>query len=716
MKSLRLIKRGSALLKYLPLVVSATRAAGGSEPEAGDSTAGWRVPRLLSGSLICSAISLVAALLVSAASPAQAPYQDEEQTFADSYTPMVYSVEDTGARYTAPEFPAFSQLPIIRPLPDPFLRADGSRDTSFAGWEQRRNEIKAAIEQYEIGPKPDCSDCTITARWQPPAAGSTTGQGTLTVVVTRNGKSITLTSNIWLPSGVGSGPYPALIGVAYFPTASGPNYGFLPPSVFQNLPIATVDFVHNQVAEYTFTLSSHATDPFYQLYPELCAGICSSGTSNSGEFAAWAWGVSRLIDGMEIASHQASNPLPIDTKHLGITGCSYAGKIALFAGAFDERIALTIAQENGGGGAPSWRVSHEIEAQGTVEDIDDTDYDWFGGQMQQFAGANVYKMPVDQHELLAMVAPRGLLETGNTEFYWLSNGSNYIAARAAQKIYNTLGIGDRFGFYIDGNHDHCATLPAEAPAVQAFVDKFLLDKPANTDVQVYPNPADTADYGYPIVVGDGGYSYFFPTIHYQRWTKWWGSADPVFPDNWSAGGTVVASLNGALQINPADIIEGGYDLLLGGKHPAATVSLLPGANISADITCLDGSSYTLTIPLPAQTYSFPAGDGSPQPAPAPGGPAVYQGSATASAPAGAPPCARGRVDHAYFSATGVSENGDGNPGGPGFLTTDVTDPLLLRFRLLDQSTGQRSGYSSPVTIDWHPLTSANSTNQNPVAQ
>ena len=163
--------------------------------------------------------------------------------------------------------------------------------------------------------------------------------------------------------------------------------------------------------------------------------------------------------------------------------------------AFDERIALTIAQENGGGGAPSWRVSHDIEAQGTVEDIDDTDYNWFGGQMLPFSGANVYKLPVDHHELMAMVAPRALLETGNSEFYFLSNGSNYISARATQRIFYTLGIGDRFGFYIDGNHGHCATLPAEAAPLQAFVSKFMLGQTnANTDVAIYPDPADTTNY------------------------------------------------------------------------------------------------------------------------------------------------------------------------------------------------------------------------------
>src|SRR6185437_7269372 len=96
--------------------------------------------------------------------------------------PQVYSVENTGARYAAPTFPPFAQLPIVRPLPDPFTFFDGShRDASAASWERRRNEIKAAIEKYEIGPKPDCSDCTITASYTPPAAGSNTGA--LTVVV-----------------------------------------------------------------------------------------------------------------------------------------------------------------------------------------------------------------------------------------------------------------------------------------------------------------------------------------------------------------------------------------------------------------------------------------------------------------------------------------------------------------------------------------------------
>jgi hypothetical protein len=690
-----------------------------------------------------TSLASVLLVLVSATTPG-AFAQDKERTFGDSSTPLVYNVENTGANFPAPSFPTFGQLPIIRPLPDAFQSADGSRDTWFTGWERRRNEIKATVEKYQLGPKPDCSDCTITSTYTPPAAGSNIGSLTVNVTRNSNGKSLTLTSGIYIPSGMGSGPFPALIPMEIasfsfasitfpFPPPTPPDYGSLPATVFQGLPIATVGYVSTQVAGYAFTSpSDHTKDPFYILYPELCEGICS-GTSNSGEYAAWSWGVSRLIDGMEIATHQSVNPLPIDMKHLAVTGCSFAGKMALYAGAFDERIALTIAQESGGGGATSWRVSHDIEAQGTVEDVDDTNYDWFAGQMNQFAGPNVYKMPVDQHELMAMIAPRALLETGNSGQYWLSNGSNYVVARATEKIYNTLGIGDRFGFYIDGNHPHCGTLPAESPVIANFVNKFMLGQmTANTDVHVYPNPADTTDYGYPIVVAGGNYAYYFPAVNYRRWTDWWGTDNPQFPDNWNTGGTVVMSLGslpglpgfpglpglpgfpGSVRINSGDTVVAGYELAEGGKHPASTVSLVSGANITADIVCQGGNSYTLTIPIPTQSYSIAAGNNGWLPSSNQSSPLVYQGSTTAAPPTGVPACVGGRTTQAYFSATGLSEGGDGNPGGPGFLTTDVTDPLNLRFHLLDNNNNQGTGYGPPITIQWNPLTSADSTNQNPV--
>ena len=606
----------------------------------------------------------------------------QENTSGDSTIPLVYSVENTGSNFAAPNFPSFAQLPIIRPLPDPFQFVDGTRDTSFQSWERRRNEIKAAVEKYEIGPKPDCSDCTITALYTPAAAGQ--NAGSLQVVVTRNGKSLTLNERVWLPPGMGNGPFPVVIAMSLaFPpffVPPVPNYGSLPSSAFAGRPIATIDFFHNDVTVYSFFgVVSHASDPFYQLYPELCAGKCT-GTSNSGQYAAWAWGVSRLIDGIEIAARQSPNPLPIDVNHIAVTGCSYAGKMALFAGAFDERVGLTLSQENGGGGAPAWRVTDQIEAGGASEDILRTDYNWFAGQMHQFNEPNVYKLPVDHHELMAMVAPRALLETGNTDFYWLSNRSNYISARATQRVYNAFGIGDRYGFYIDGGHNHCATLPAESPAIAAYLDKFMLgNASANTDVEVFPtNP--------PL-------SYDYTTIDYSRWTAWWGTGNPSFPNDWNPGdGTLVMSMTRPLSINSGDSILGGYDLFLGNNHPAATVSLA-GGNLETDVSCPDGSSYTLAVPLPNQSFSIAAGDNNWYPSPNQKSPLVYQGSATATG------CTGGAAKRSYFSALGA-----GPPfqfAGPGFPTTDTADPLNVRFHIRDDN-GAGGSWSPTVTVNYQP--------------
>jgi hypothetical protein len=99
--------------------------------------------------------------------------------------------------------------------------------------------------------------------------------------------------------------------------------------------------------------------------------------------------------------------------------------------------------------------------------------------------------------------------TGNTDYFWLANPSCYVAARAAHEVWKKFGIADRFGFYIDGKHQHCAVPEAERPYIEAFVDKFLLGKnEVNTDVTVNP----------------------FPDVNYQRWFEWWGSKTPVFPD------------------------------------------------------------------------------------------------------------------------------------------------------------------------------------------
>ncbi|MGB2870201.1 MAG: T9SS type A sorting domain-containing protein [Bacteroidota bacterium] len=359
--------------------------------------------------------------------------------------PLVYDVENTGAGFPAPPMPPLNALPVINSFPDPFLWADSSSRLLYkSDWMRRRSQIGAQIQHYEIGVKPPRPD-SITATYS-------RSDSMLRIYVTVGSQTLTLTSKITLPSG--TGPFPAVIGM------NSPS-GSIPSTIFTSRNIVRITFTHNQVTAYGNPQNS---DPYYRLYPQY-------NVDNTGQYSAWAWGVSRIIDGLELAK----DSLPIDRKHLAVTGCSYAGKMALFAGAFDERIALTIAQESGGGGATLWRYSHS-EPAGTVECIDNTDYNWFMNSMKDFSGDNVSRLPVDHHELMAMVAPRALYVSGNPDYTWLSNPSCFAASATCEIIYHALGVTDRFGYSVVGGHAHCAVPSIQIPEIEAFVDKFLLGK------------------------------------------------------------------------------------------------------------------------------------------------------------------------------------------------------------------------------------------------
>lgn len=195
---------------------------------------------------------------------------------------------------------------------------------------------------------------------------------------------------------------------------------------------------------------------------------------------AWAWGVSRLIDALE-KTPEAN----IDPTRLGVTGCSRNGKGALTVGAFDERIALTIPQESGSGGAASWRVSDWQNDQGHgVQDLYEIvgENVWFRQSFSQF-GSTATKLPFDHHMIEGLVAPRALLVIENTSMAWLGNVSCYTTGRAAHYIWEALGVPEKMGFSQYGHTDHCAYKDPQKPELEAFVKKFLLnDNTTNTNV------------------------------------------------------------------------------------------------------------------------------------------------------------------------------------------------------------------------------------------
>ena len=337
----------------------------------------------------------------------------------------------------------------IYTLPDPLLMNDGkTKVENLSDWNKRRLEIGEMIQELGIGRKPEVSPECVKARME---------GDTLVVDVTVNGETLTLKSCLHYPT-TGQPPYALMIGTSRLS---------LPKPLFENRPIAWMNYHEAQVNDYTQGRwrphHERGEHNFDRLYPEL---------KDNGAYSEWAWGLSRLIDGLEQLGAEKTK---IDVRRIGVSGCSYAGKMSLFCGAFDDRVALTIAQEPGGGGAASWRYNCGKDS---VENLDRTDYHWFLESMREkFHGDSVFLMPYDHHELCAMICPRALLVLGNTDYKWLADESAYVSLNAARKVWEKLGIADRMGYSINGGHPHCMLPESQYPEVEAFIDKFLLDKP-----------------------------------------------------------------------------------------------------------------------------------------------------------------------------------------------------------------------------------------------
>jgi hypothetical protein len=474
--------------------------------------------------------------------------------------PLVYNVEFTGTNFPAPPLPVLPNIPIILPLPDPFAWANdplnmaGTRSTNFTDWSHHRAEFKAQLENYEIGTKPAVDPTNIFASY----SATTATNGTLTVRVTNVvagvTRTLTLTSPITFPPG--AGPFPAIIGM------NSPNGSIS----LGGRAIATITYFHDQVTTYNAPANSN---PYYLLYAAPYSPALS--VTNTGQYSAWAWGVSRIIDGLfKLNGMLGTNQ--INLQRIGVTGCSYAGKMALFAGAFDERVALTIPQESGGGGAPNWRYSYQDEPYGSVEGLAQTSHQWFSPGMFAFADANTAKLPEDHHELMAMVAPRALFATGNPDgAVWLSNPSCYVSCKAVEQIYNTFGVSDRFGYNINGGKPHCALTADVNSDVWAFLDKFLMGTNTLNTVTNRHVPST------------------YSTIDYARWYNWWGSTNPIFP---YTGKLTLAA--------PAAATEG--DGVLAGMGMASVTPTPSNADVVVNLT----SSNTNKITVPASIV-IPAG-------------------------------------------------------------------------------------------------------------
>lgn len=323
-------------------------------------------------------------------------------------------------------------------LPDPLVTTQFKPVEDVSTWEKlRRPQLLRLFEENVYGQMPKAFDQIKfeVTRDEPAAMEGKARLKEVRITVTRNNKSVHIDMSLFIPNSARK-PAPAFVlinnrGKENTDPSRAVKSQFWPAEMVINSGFAIAAFHVSDLAPDDKQLYVNGV---LQLYPEQLQA-----DNGMRAIGAWAWGASRVMDYLQ------QEPL-IDAKKVAIVGHSRGGKTSLWAAAEDQRFAICISNCSGNTGAALARRQFGER----ISRINTSFPHWFNTNYKKFNDKED-ALPVDQHELIALIAPRPVYVTNASKDLWADPTGTFLALKNAEKVYALYGLR--------------SALPAEPPAI-----------------------------------------------------------------------------------------------------------------------------------------------------------------------------------------------------------------------------------------------------------
>jgi hypothetical protein len=356
-----------------------------------------------------------------------------------------------GLALTAQQSAVISDESKVPPyiLPDPLIFNDGSKVVLKTEWEKRRSEIFRLFEDEVYGISPNwngelsATDLSVKKN----ALNNTAVRKEIKLTLKNGQKEFNMIILLYLPHS--QKPVPVFLGCNFggnHTVTDEPDIHITSSWIRNDEKAGITDHKATeagrgrdasswQVNEIISKGYGLATVFYGDIDPDFDDGFKNRvhslydqkpSPTSWGTVAAWAWGLSRVLDYLETNQD-------VDSKRVIVMGHSRLGKAALWAGASDRRFAMVISNNSGcGGAALSKRVYGE-----TVGAINSMFPHWFCDNFNKYNDKEDL-LPVDQHELIALIAPRPVYVASAEDDQWADPKGEFLSCLNANPVYKLL--------------------------------------------------------------------------------------------------------------------------------------------------------------------------------------------------------------------------------------------------------------------------------------